>query len=131
MSHSTPCHPMLFTVPPVLQTKASSLSAGTELGAAATVVSSLYWQAELLNSTDLLGNTDAIFFHNRLLSLPGLPLPSPCPLLGLQFLSSVCLTLPWQRRQREAASTLSFSLIPVFFSLSLSHPVFHFSVELQ
>lgn len=42
-SHSRPCNPMSFTVS---QTKASSLSAGTELGAAATVVSSLYWQSQ-------------------------------------------------------------------------------------
>lgn len=84
MSHSRRCHPMLFTVLPVLQTKASSLSAGTELGAAATTVSSLYQQAKLLNNTDLLGNTDAIFFLNRPSpfhsSHPSLP--SLCPLLG-------------------------------------------------
>lgn len=84
MSHSRPCHPMLLTVPPVLQTKASSLSAGTELGAAATAVSSLHWQAELLNNTDLLRNTDAIFFPNRPspFHFSHLPLPSLCPLLG-------------------------------------------------
>ena len=77
---------------------------------------------ELLNNSDLLGNTDAIFFPNRPspfhFSHPSLP--SLCPLLGLQFLSRVCLTLPWQQRQREAASTLFFSLILVgFFFLSL------------
>ncbi len=88
-SHSRPCHPMLFAVPPVLQTKASSLSAGTELGAAATAISSLYWQAELLNTTDLLRNTDTIFFPNRPapFHVSHLCLPSLCPLLGLQFLS--------------------------------------------
>lgn len=119
MPHSRPCHPMLFTVLPVLQTKASSLSAGTELGAAATAVSSLQRRAKLLNNTDLLGNTDVIFFHDAP-SLCRPSLPALCPLLGLQFLSWVCFTLPWQQMLREAASALSLSLILVCFSRSFT-----------
>ena len=72
---------MLFTVPPVRQTKGRSLSAGTELGAAATAVSSLYWQSpELLNNTDLLGEyRHCVFF------------PATDPLPSISPLSALCV----------------------------------------
>lgn len=116
MSHSRPCHPVLLTVP---QTKASSLSAGTELGAAATVVSSLYWHGPTFSTAliywgiQTLFSPPTLFAQQTLSPIPSVP--SPCPLLGLQFLCCVCLTLPWQQSRREAASTLYFSLIPFFF----------------
>lgn len=76
---------------------------------------------KLLNSTDLLGNTDTIFFPNRPspFHCSHLPVPSLCPLLGLQFLSWVCLTLPWQQR-REKLPAHSPSLWFLFFFLSRS-----------
>ena len=58
MSHSRPCHPTLFTV---LRTKARSLSAGTELGAAATAVSSLYWGGPASQQHWFRGRIQALF----------------------------------------------------------------------
>lgn len=127
MSHSRPCHPMLFTVPPVLQTKASSLSAGTELSAAATAISLLYWRARTSQQHWFTGEYRHYFLPLSLLFLPSLSALSVPP-VRVTFLSWVCLTLPWQQRQSEAASTLSFSLILFFFIFFFhSQP----SVELQ
>lgn len=57
---------------------------------------------ERLNSPDLVRKTDTIFSLLHRLSHP--PLPSPCPLLGLQFLSRVCLTLPTRRSCQHTLS---------------------------
>lgn len=122
MSHSRPCHPMLFTVPPVLQTKASSLSAGTKLGAAATAVSSLYWQGPSFSTTLIYWGIQTLFSPQQTVSLPFLPSLSALPVPPVRVILSELSLFDSATKQRTdgAANTLSFSLSLISFSHSFT-----------